>query len=315
LLFILCFSFAFFPGVILVEAQESSIIIRNDGKIEGTDKIQHEGNLYTFTGAIQGQIVVQRERIVVDGAGYALEYLWGNRGLTVNANGVTIKGVTVTPTGGKSKLGGGIYLNQTSNCEITNCTVTGNHIGVIVFQSLGTRISYNTIANNTSSGISVNYKDATIIGNHITGNGNGIDFIDYAGNTVTENQIENNIVGINCLMLSTLDTNLKNEIYENNFINNTYHFSSSVMMFPFHMGNVFEKNLVGNYWDDYNGTDTNNDGIGDTPYVLSGPNQDRFPLINPIEIATIPEFSSWTILPIILNGLVVVAVYRKKLKH
>ena len=38
----------------------------------------------------------------------------------------------------------------------------------------------------------------------------------------------------------------------------------------------------GNYWDDYSGVDENDDGIGDTPYNISGAsNQDCYPLIHP----------------------------------
>jgi nitrous oxidase accessory protein NosD len=41
-------------------------------------------------------------------------------------------------------------------------------------------------------------------------------------------------------------------------------------------------NGPGNYWDDYNGSDENHDGIGDTPYEIYGAgNQDLYPLMTP----------------------------------
>jgi hypothetical protein len=35
---------------------ENTIYIRADGTVEGTDKIQREGNAYTFTGDIYGRL-------------------------------------------------------------------------------------------------------------------------------------------------------------------------------------------------------------------------------------------------------------------
>jgi hypothetical protein len=38
----------------------------------------------------------------------------------------------------------------------------------------------------------------------------------------------------------------------------------------------------GNYWSDYNGTDSDGDGMGDTPYIIDENNQDSYPLMAPI---------------------------------
>ena len=60
------------PEIGIVKA-EGTIYIRSDGSVEGTDKIQQDGNVYTFTDDIFDPIVVQRDNIVVDGAGYTLQ--------------------------------------------------------------------------------------------------------------------------------------------------------------------------------------------------------------------------------------------------
>ena len=70
------------------------------------------------------------------------------------------------------------------------------------------------------------------------------------------------------------------EISHNYFDNNAKHLSGCLCKEinttePIH---AWDNGNEGNYWSDYNGTDTNNDGVGDTPYVVDALNQDRFPL-------------------------------------
>jgi len=75
----------------------------------------------------------------------------------------------------------------------------------------------------------------------------------------------------------------------------------------------------GNYWSDYNGTDADGDGVGDTPYVIDVQNQDRYPLT---ELAATPPPASSkvpteiivaaVVLPIILVAAVVVYYKRKQ---
>jgi parallel beta-helix repeat protein len=63
-------------------------------------------------------------------------------------------------------------------------------------------------------------------------------------------------------------------IYRNTFINNNVNAKDSGHF------NRWDNGVIGNYWDDYGGSDLNDDGIGDTPYSLpdSGSSQDNFPI-------------------------------------
>ena len=73
-----------------------TIYIRAEGSIEGTSKIQREGNVYTFTGDISDPLVVERDNIVVDGAGHVLEGTGTGKGISLTGrSNITIKNITI----------------------------------------------------------------------------------------------------------------------------------------------------------------------------------------------------------------------------
>ena len=47
--------------------------------------------------------------------------------------------------------------------------------------------------------------------------------------------------------------------------------------------NYWDNDKEGNYWDIFNNTDSNRDGIGDTPYFINENNIDDYPLMAPFD--------------------------------
>ena len=59
-------------------------------------------------------------------------------------------------------------------------------------------------------------------------------------------------------------------------------------------GNTFDNGKEGNYWDSYYGSDTNGDGIGETPYPVYENFSDRYPLTVPFDINSVMvDFAEW----------------------
>jgi parallel beta-helix repeat protein len=108
----------------------------------------------------------------------------------------------------------------------------------------------------------------------------GVRLDSATANRIVNNTMSNNLNSIIALLSSA------NQIYHNNFINNT------ILQEYIEGGNIWDDGYPsgGNYWSDYTGVDLyhgpnqneiGSDGIGDTPYNITAEERDRYPLMNP----------------------------------
>ena len=179
----------------------------------------------------------------------------------------------------------GIELAYTNNSQITNNKLSNNYFGFYLYFS-NENVLTNNNASNNDDGIVLWYSNNNIlIGNKASNNDFGIDLYYSSNNTLTRNNVSNNDFGIGPFFSNST-------IYLNNFINNSQNvysydstniWNSTDEITYTYNGSEFE-NYLGNYWDDYTfaGNDTNNNGIGDTPYSINSDN-DSYPLMGPWE--------------------------------
>jgi len=179
LLFILCSALFSLSEIGTVKASET-IYIRSDGSVEGTDKIQRDGDVYTFTADIFDSygIVVERDNIVVDGAGYTLQGTGNYTGISlVDRSNVTVRNVEIRNFSSGIRISDTWFGSGGSRNNVTNNNITNNtgHGIVIADSKLNEAFCGNNI----------------VFGNTITSNDCGI-FISYSTNNVLRNNQMNN---------------------------------------------------------------------------------------------------------------------------
>lgn len=119
--------------------------------------------------------------------------------------------------------------------------------------------------------------NTTVVSNFIRDFGYGIKIIRSGCNLITMNNILDSAkYGI----FLCGDPIINNTITKNNFLENAQ--NAYCKSSPLIYDNIWDWNGSGNYWDDYNGTDVDGDGIGDTPYETSsnGSIIDNYPLMD-----------------------------------
>jgi hypothetical protein len=161
-------------------------------------------------------------------------------------------------------LGGYLGAGGVSSYNLIydNFVEDGDGIGIA---SIGTIVAKNTITSCTKGVENLWGGDNIICGNIILNNqGHGLGEVEGHNNTFTANLVGNNSIGV--LFGEKTGVRGNNTLYRNNFINNTKQVEIGFLDHT----DQWDNGKEGNYWSDYNGTDGDRDGIGDTPYVMFG---------------------------------------------
>jgi parallel beta-helix repeat protein len=258
-----------------------TIYIRPDGSIDPPNATisSSDNSTYTITADINGSIVVERSNITIEGADYTVQGTGAqdSEGIllseveNVNISSVSVKGFVY-----------GVYANWSSSIMLIQSNLTDNSFAaILLYFSSNNTIFQNRLmntrpplVNESRSGIEI-YESShnTITENTIANNVDGIGFYECLDNLIQENDIKNNTHGV------FINSASQNTICHNNLTDNI----KNALIMNFGPTNYWDdgQSLGGNYWEDYTGTDTNGDGIGDTSYAIDANNIDHYPLISP----------------------------------
>jgi len=190
-----------------------------------------------------------------------------------------------------SRSQSGIQIGNSNNNTISNNTFSSNSKnGMLIESSNNNVLQNNIVQNNEDSGVRLRFSSSnTLLNNNVSNNQYGIHIANSDNCIINGNKAFNNSYGI---ALSTsldnsfwynniqegqrgihFDHSSNNTIINNNFVNNTKPLSS------ISSANYLDNGVEGNYWSNYNGTDANQDAVGDTAHILAENNTDNHPLM------------------------------------
>lgn len=217
--------------------------------------------------------------------------------VTVTANNVTIQNFTIRNSG-NSPYDAGILVRNSTGVKVSQNIIRKTNDGIRLNYSDNNMISENIVFSVSFGGIVLAFSSDNIISNNeVSLSYYGIYFYSSSNNFALSNVLSLNFYGVylyfstnNNVSSNTISSNYQLGIYVtfysggNIFYHNNLENARNVQC---DMMNRWDFEGEGNYWNDYDGEDLNEDGIGDTPYVLNKQNQDDHPLIGTFSVFTV----------------------------
>jgi len=218
----------------------------------------------------------------------------------VTADYVNISGFTIKNSGDEYSFGvdSGIEIKSDYNTISDNNIISNGNHGLYFTSGSKYNKIFNNIFKENRYGIYFNNAyENNIYSNNFSLN---TDYGMYFGTQSNNNIISDNVFYENQYGIRIKSSD-KNSLTQNSFINckRGLYFccgASSNIVYLNNFKNNSEWNArdgvinqwdfrnLGNYWDDYNGTDNNGDKIGDNPHIIpTADNQDNYPLMEPYE--------------------------------
>jgi len=198
--------------------------------------------------------------------------------IVISKDFITIDGSGYSLKGSGDSSQTGINLSHRKNVTVTNLVIMNYSIGISCKPGAGTTTNI------------------TILNNYIRNCDIGIEFLGSSNNLIKYNTFKNNAIDIAI-----------NYVLGNNLITHN-NLDSYVQVWM-----SDQPTIDMNYWTDYNETDNDGDGIGNSAYFYHDILQDSHPLIEPVPV--IPEFPSWIILPLFLMAIFVAVIFKKRLSQ
>lgn len=273
---------------------------------EAVNNAQNGDTIRVSPGVYRENINVNKELAIISSGEINRTYIIGavptNDVFSISSNNVTISGFHVIggPSGIETNKEVGLYLEGVNNCSLRNNVLVLNDIGIGLNNSQRNLVDNNLVGIGTSGIILSGSNENMLSNNLLMENSQGILMDKSSNNTLVNNTADSNEMGFflsaskmnmfasNLISRNEYGATLTDTSESNVLTDNTMYMNGLGLYFNGSSGNTIYLNKffnflnakdegtntwnntsAGNFWNDYNGTDADGNGIGDTPYIIN----------------------------------------------